>query len=82
MILTNYFANLFEGPTVGGPFPPGDHAPLAVMKEFWDTTCQNPTVIDNNAVVATWGGEDPTSQAIVDKWIGLLDASHDRILHD
>lgn len=69
---------LIRGPTVGGPFPPGDHAPLAVMKEFWDTTCQNPTVIDNNAVVATWGGEDPTSQAIVDKWIGLLDASHDR----
>ncbi|CCM02754.1 uncharacterized protein FIBRA_04862 [Fibroporia radiculosa] len=68
---------LIQGPTVGSPFPPGDPAPRAVIKEYWDQVCPHPTVIFSDEVTNTLPG-DASAQATLDAWVEKLNSMSDR----
>lgn len=62
---------IMSGPTIGGPFPPGDPAPRAVTKEYFDEVCPHPTVIHSDEVSSQLPG-DSSAQMMFDKWIEKL----------
>ncbi|KAI0937462.1 hypothetical protein AcV5_005368 [Taiwanofungus camphoratus] len=67
---------LIRGPTVGAPLPSGEHAPRAVMKEFWDRVCHTPKVIRNEDVIALLDAES-TAGTLLDKWVEVLNVTED-----
>ncbi|KZT02025.1 uncharacterized protein LAESUDRAFT_745160 [Laetiporus sulphureus 93-53] len=70
------YTALIQGPTVGAPMRADPAAPLAVMKDFWDKVCPNPTVIRNDDVIASLG-RTTTAQLMIDKWVELLTSTED-----
>ena len=59
------------GPTVGDPFPPGVDAPVAVVKEYFDKVCPDPTIIDSDIVTRNLPN-DASAQAVLDAWVDKL----------
>jgi len=68
---------LIAGPLVGGPFPEGDDAPRAVMKDYFDTVCPEPVVLDHEAVLSRLPS-NYSGGALVDAWVGLLNSTSER----
>ena len=60
-----------SGPLAGGPFPPGDYAPRAVMKDYFDTVCPKVLVLDHVALLSRLPF-DYTAGMLVDAWVDLL----------
>ncbi|PCH36116.1 hypothetical protein WOLCODRAFT_108243 [Wolfiporia cocos MD-104 SS10] len=69
---------LIRGPTVGGEFPAGDNAPLAVMKDFWDQVCPGPKVIRDDDILSSFGDQVPTAETKIGKWLEVLNRTDDR----
>ncbi|KAH9830479.1 uncharacterized protein C8Q71DRAFT_367854 [Rhodofomes roseus] len=67
---------LIRGPAVGDPFPPGDNASLAVVKEYFDKVCPEPTVISSDVVGKTLDG-DASAQTVLEAWVAKLRAMDD-----
>lgn len=61
---------------MGAPLPSGEHAPRAVMKEFWDRVCHTPKVIRNEDVIALLDAES-TAGTLLDKWVEVLNVTED-----
>ncbi|KAI0360624.1 hypothetical protein OH77DRAFT_704927 [Trametes cingulata] len=57
---------LIRGPIVGGEFPAGDHAPRAVVPEYFYEVCRNSTVIGSYAVNGPL--VDPTAETLIQTW--------------
>ncbi|KLO20103.1 hypothetical protein SCHPADRAFT_934713 [Schizopora paradoxa] len=53
-----------EGPAFGDAFPPGDQAPRAVRREYWDTVCRWPKTIKASSF--SFGLWNPKNQNIAD----------------
>ncbi|PCH34414.1 hypothetical protein WOLCODRAFT_135702 [Wolfiporia cocos MD-104 SS10] len=68
---------IIRGPTVGDPFPPGDHAPRAVIKEYFDQVCPTPRVISSDEVSHQLP-DDASAQTVLERWVALLTAMPDR----
>ncbi|KAH9926412.1 uncharacterized protein B0H18DRAFT_1085010 [Fomitopsis serialis] len=62
---------LIRGSSVGDPFPPGDNASLAVVKEYFDKVCPEPTVISSDEVGRTLAG-DASAQTVLEAWVAKL----------
>ncbi|KZT02026.1 uncharacterized protein LAESUDRAFT_706598 [Laetiporus sulphureus 93-53] len=65
---------LIGGPTVGGPFPPGDPPPRAVIKEYFDGVCPSPVKIMSDEVTRTLDSE-ASAQAVLEGWVQKLNES-------
>jgi hypothetical protein len=61
----------------GDPFPPSAAAPPAVIPEFFDKVCPNPTIIDRDAFDALSGG---SAAGIFQAWLDLLERTEDRCI--
>lgn len=73
-----YWRGLHAGPLIGGPFPPGDDAPRAVSKNFFNEVCPNPTVIDSGEVNEPLRYDnDIGAQYMMDRWIEKLNSIAD-----
>lgn len=59
------------GPLAGGPFPQGDDAPRAVMKDYFDKVCPKALVLDHEALISRLG-PDYSAGTLVDAWVELL----------
>ncbi|KAH9935714.1 uncharacterized protein B0H18DRAFT_1082401 [Fomitopsis serialis] len=69
---------LIQGPIVGAPFTADPEAPRAVMKEFWDKVCPNPTIIRNEDVLAMMDSDrQTTASSTLQKWLEVLKAIDD-----
>ncbi|TFY65231.1 hypothetical protein EVJ58_g2110 [Rhodofomes roseus] len=65
---------LIQGPIVGAPFAAHPESPRAVMKEFWDKVCPNPTVIRNDDVLAMMDNDkESTASSTLQKWLEIFD---------
>ncbi|KAH0836501.1 hypothetical protein J3R83DRAFT_8138 [Lanmaoa asiatica] len=72
---------LLGGPMVGGPWPPGDDAPLSVSKEFFHKVCPNPTVLqvpDVNTDEMRFG--DISAAYVFEKWVEKIKSIEDPCL--
>ncbi|THH30230.1 hypothetical protein EUX98_g3949 [Antrodiella citrinella] len=56
-----------SGPAVGGTFPKDAVAPRAVSKEYFDTRCPEPIIIEKSEV-ARIASEDATAQSMMQQW--------------
>ncbi|KAI0743492.1 hypothetical protein C8Q80DRAFT_1272186 [Daedaleopsis nitida] len=71
------YSAIIRGPVVGGPFPRGDHAPLAVSKDYFDHLCPSKHEIDRNEVHGRFPPENRTSAAAVTEvWSNILSDSN------
>ncbi|KAF9653549.1 hypothetical protein BDM02DRAFT_3153006 [Thelephora ganbajun] len=68
---------LIEGPLAGGPFPQGDDAPRAVMKDYFDQVCPKTLALDHRALLSRLP-PDYTGGALVDAWVELLSSTSER----
>lgn len=68
---------MISGPLAGGAFPPGDDAPRAVMKDYFDTVCPETLVLDHEALLSRlpW---NYTGTMLVDTWVDLLNSTPER----
>jgi len=62
---------LIEGPLAGGPFSPGDKTPRSVTKEYFDTICPYPKLLDRSIVRAILP-EDYSAKTVMEGWLNLL----------
>jgi hypothetical protein len=62
----------------GDPFPPSAAAPPAVIPEFFNDVCPNPTIIDRKAFYAPLS--DASAATIFQTWIDLLERTDDRCI--
>lgn len=67
---------LIEGPLAGGPFPLGDKTPRSVMKEYFDTVCPHPKLLDKEIVRATLPS-DYSAKTVMNAWLKLLKETPD-----
>ncbi|OBZ68588.1 hypothetical protein A0H81_11555 [Grifola frondosa] len=70
-------AALIRGPVAGGTYPAGVSAPRAVVKEYWDEVCPEPTVMMSDVVTKTLPYElyDLPGDVILDAWVKKLNTS-------
>jgi hypothetical protein len=60
------------GPAVGGPFPAGDPAPRAVLKEYFDFVCPpSARTVIHSADVVPWE-TDLSAARILERWVVKL----------
>ncbi|KAI0354759.1 hypothetical protein OH77DRAFT_1425875 [Trametes cingulata] len=66
-------AALIRGPAAGGPFPPGDPAPRAVVKEYFDEVCppSERTVIMSDEVTNAYESDSHAGR-VLDAWVEKL----------
>ncbi|KAI0830864.1 hypothetical protein BC628DRAFT_1312385 [Trametes gibbosa] len=66
-------AALIRGPAAGGPFPPGDPAPRAVTKEYFDEVCppSERHIIMSDEVTNAYEAE-PHAGQVLDAWVEKL----------
>lgn len=64
------------GPMAGGPFPPSSGGSPAVIPEFFDRVCPNPTVIDRDTISGALG--DASAATIFQAWLDGLERIEDR----
>ncbi|KAI0327652.1 hypothetical protein GY45DRAFT_1256570 [Cubamyces sp. BRFM 1775] len=66
-------AALIRGPAAGGPFPPGDPAPRAVVKEYFDQVCppSERHVMMSDEVTSAWE-EGIHAGMVLDAWVEKL----------
>ncbi|KAJ8472331.1 hypothetical protein ONZ51_g8588 [Trametes cubensis] len=66
-------AALIRGPAAGGPFPPGDPAPRAVVKEYFDQVCppSERHVMMSDEVTNAWE-ENIHAGMVLDAWVEKL----------
>ena len=62
----------------GDPFPPPAASPPAVIPEFFNEVCPNPTIIDRKAFGATLSGA--SAATIFQAWLDLLERIEDRCI--
>jgi len=70
---------LLSGPMVGGPWPPGDDAPLSVSNEFFHKVCPNPMVLqvsDINTDEIRFNDDIPSIE-IFEKWVEKINSIED-----
>ncbi|KAI0789484.1 hypothetical protein C8Q75DRAFT_765893 [Abortiporus biennis] len=65
------YSVMVEGPLVGAPWPKGDAAPRAVIKEYWDEVCPTKTVVNPRDIDGSWGNEI-SALDLVDRWVAAL----------
>jgi len=68
---------LKSGPLAGGPFPQGDDAPRAVMKDYFDQVCPKTLVLDHRALLSRLPS-DYSAGTLVDAWVELLNSTPER----
>ncbi|KAH7920519.1 hypothetical protein BV22DRAFT_1107628 [Leucogyrophana mollusca] len=70
---------IISGPVVGGELPPEDHTPRAVSKDFFQTICPNPTILQVSEINDDYLRYDETVSAAVifDKWVQKLNSIDD-----
>ena len=61
---------LHAGPAAGGPWPPGDPAPRAVVKEYWDEVCPEKEVIVSEDVYKI--DADVDGGVVLQAWVEKL----------
>jgi hypothetical protein len=61
----------------GDPFPPSAAAPPAVIPEFFNEVCPNPTIIDREAFDPLSSG---SAEGIFQAWLDLLERTDDRCI--
>ncbi|GJE88479.1 O-fucosyltransferase family protein [Phanerochaete sordida] len=62
---------LISGPIVGGPFFDNDGTPRAVVKEYWDLICPNPTIVRADEI-RELRGEGADARKIIDAWVNHI----------
>ena len=62
----------------GDPFPPPAESPPAVIPEFFNQVCPNPTIIYCKAFNAPLSGASATT--IFQAWLELLERTEDRCI--
>ena len=71
LLVGSMFVHFSKGPSVGGAFAPGDPAPRAVQREYWQKVCPHATVItteDFNEQL----GKDPDALTMMNAWSDRL----------
>jgi hypothetical protein len=69
---------LLSGPVAGDPFPSSAPSPPAVIPEFFNQVCPNPTIIDREAFNAPLSGA--SAATILQAWLDLLERTEDRCI--
>ncbi|KAI0245903.1 hypothetical protein BJV78DRAFT_1136456 [Lactifluus subvellereus] len=67
---------LLSGPVAGDRFPTSADAPPAVVPEFFNQVCPNPTIIDCQEI--NGGLSDASATTILQAWIDKLEQTEDR----
>ncbi|CDO76489.1 hypothetical protein BN946_scf184615.g15 [Trametes cinnabarina] len=66
-------AAIIRGPSAGGPFPPGDSAPRAVVKEYFDQVCPpSERVVMSSDEVTDVVGKEADAGRVLDAWVEKL----------
>jgi hypothetical protein len=65
-----------SGPVAGDPFPPSVDAPPAVVPEFFNEVCPNPTIVDSTEI--NGGLSEPSAATTLQVWIDKLEKTEDR----
>ena len=73
-----HLINAALGPIAGDPFPSPAAVPPAVIPEFFNEVCPNPTIIDQEPIGAPLS--DASAATIVQAWFDLLDRTEDRCI--
>ncbi|KAH9960233.1 hypothetical protein BGW80DRAFT_1464419 [Lactifluus volemus] len=64
-----------SGPVAGDPFPSSVDAPPAVVPEFFNEVCPNPTIIDSTEI--NGGLSEPSAATTLQAWIDKLEKTED-----
>ncbi|KAI0756218.1 hypothetical protein C8Q80DRAFT_1127284 [Daedaleopsis nitida] len=62
---------ILRGPTAGRPWPVGDYAPRAVVKEYWDTVCPEKEVMTEELFKID---AEADAGVVLDAWVEKLKA--------